>query len=73
MKSNGPENYGEYALRYGVHEIEDEVAEAMFEPTSFMPGSPEKMEVMAARLALGQPLFHPKDRTIQSVLQEQDQ
>lgn len=72
MKSSGPENYGEYALRYGAHEIEEEVSEAMFEPTNFMPGSPEKIEIMVARLALGQPLFHPNDRTIQSAIQEPD-
>jgi len=64
LKSTGPESFKEYALRYGVHDLEADVAETMFEPTDAMPGSPEKIEVLAKRLALGQPLFHSKDKTV---------
>lgn len=31
------------------------------EPTRFLPGTPGKMMVMQARLALGEPLFNPSD------------
>jgi hypothetical protein len=32
-----------------------------YEPTEAMPGSREKVEVMADRLARGLPLYHPLD------------
>lgn len=33
-----------------------------FLPTDAAPGSPEKIEVLAMRLELGLPLYHPDDR-----------
>lgn len=66
MKDFGPENHSEYILRFGVHEIESDVANAMFEPTEAMPGSPEKIAVMARRFELGQPIFHNHDRNVVS-------
>ena len=52
----------EYALRYGNHPIDEEVADTLFVATDAAPGSKEKIEILAKRRALGQPLFHPNDR-----------
>jgi hypothetical protein len=34
-----------------------------FSSTSAMPGTKEKLEILAARLAQGAPLWHPEDRS----------
>jgi hypothetical protein len=53
----------EYTLRYGNHPIDSDVAEAMFKATDALPGSEEKKQIMARRVALGQSPFHENDRT----------
>jgi hypothetical protein len=35
----------------------------MFVATNADPGSNEKIEIMAKRFELGQPIFHPDDKT----------
>lgn len=55
-------NRFEYALRFGDHTIDKEVAKTLFRATDAEPGSPEKIEVLAKRCALGQPLWHENDR-----------
>jgi len=35
------------------------------EPTTARPGTPEKIEVMAARLQRGEEIFHPDDPVIE--------
>jgi hypothetical protein len=39
-----------------------------YEPTDAMPGSPEKVAVMADRLARGLPLYHPLDAPCSGML-----
>ena len=36
-------------------------------PTQTLPGSPERIEVLTARIAAGEALFHPRDRGRQTV------
>jgi hypothetical protein len=38
--------------------------------TSCMPGSPEKIDVLSARVQRGEELWHRKDRTIDDVIQK---
>jgi|694.fasta_scaffold132445_4 hypothetical protein len=63
MRDTGATTKSEYVLRYGVHEIDEDVANAMFVATNADPGSNEKIEIMAKRFELGQPIFHPDDKT----------
>jgi hypothetical protein len=37
-----------------------------FQPTCELPGSPQKAEVLACRMAMGLPLWHPDDATYES-------
>ena len=51
------------AIRLGHWHFEPErVLKEEFEPTTALPGSNEKLEVLARRVALGLPLWHPEDR-----------
>lgn len=48
---------------HALYEIADEVEESLdLEPTTALPGTPEKVEVMAERAAEGLPLFRRQDR-----------
>lgn len=67
MRDIGASTKEEYILRYGKHEIDADVADAMFVATDAEPGSPAKIEVMAKRFELGWPIFHPEDKTECSV------
>jgi hypothetical protein len=51
------------AIKLGVWDYEPrEVASHDFEPTSAIPGSNEKLDVLAQRVRNGLPLWHPSDR-----------
>jgi hypothetical protein len=51
------------AVLLGIWDFEpDECEASRYEATKALPGSSEKLEVMARRLRQGLPLWHPKDR-----------
>jgi hypothetical protein len=51
------------AIQAGVWDYEPEVSQASaHDATQALPGTPEKLQVMALRLRLGLPLWHPADR-----------
>lgn len=51
------------AIKLGVwdYEPEGEVCET-FDATKALPGTEEKLDVLAARIEQGLPLWHPSDR-----------
>ena len=52
------------AIRQGEWDFEPEkVQEINYDSTGAMPGSNEKLSVMAARVEAGLPLWHGSDRT----------
>ncbi len=51
------------AIREGQWDFEpEELDEGDFESTRAMPGSDEKIDLLAARALEGLPLWHPEDR-----------
>lgn len=53
------------ALKLGIWDYEPEPDKAtQYEATEALPGSTEKLDVLAARLAKGMPLWHPADRLV---------
>lgn len=51
------------AIRLGMWDFEpDDTDDDNYEATHAMPGTGEKLEVMARRVQLGLPLWHPCDR-----------
>ncbi|HVX12639.1 MAG TPA: hypothetical protein VHC22_15775 [Pirellulales bacterium] len=51
------------AINLGVWDFEpDDSSTNHFHPTEALPGSREKLDVLAERLRLGQPLWHNADR-----------
>ena len=51
------------AVRMGIWDFEpDDQDAADFEATQAMPGTDEKLVVMADRVRQGLPLWHPRDR-----------
>lgn len=51
------------AIRLGIWDYEPEKVESnRFDPTRALPGSDEKLDILARRLASGLPLWHPQDR-----------
>ena len=51
------------AIRLGIWDYEPEKVESnRFDPTGALPGSNEKLDILASRLADGLPLWHPEDR-----------
>jgi hypothetical protein len=51
------------AIKQGIWDFEPDNAEARrFTATRAMPGSEEKLEVLAARIKAGLPLWHQADR-----------
>ena len=52
------------AIRMGVwdYEPENQVRASEFDSTQALPGTDEKLSVLASRLASGLPLWHPSDR-----------
>ena len=52
------------AIRLGKWDFEPlEVEDSTFDPTGAMPGTNEKLSVLAARAAAGLPLWNGQDRT----------
>lgn len=52
------------AIKMGEWDFEpDEVAEVAYDATTAMPGTREKIEVLADRAREGLPLWHCQDRT----------
>jgi hypothetical protein len=52
------------AIKQGVWDFEpDAVEERCFRATRAMPGTDEKLEVLAERVRAGLPLWHGNDRT----------
>jgi hypothetical protein len=52
------------AIKQGVWDFEPEVVEEKrFDATAAMPGTDEKLEVLAERVRSGLPLWHGRDRT----------
>ncbi len=51
------------AIRQGIwdYEPEDKVPQE-FESTDALPGTTEKLDILAERLSRGIPLWHPQDR-----------
>ena len=50
------------AIRNGIWNFEPEAEEDGFCPTKALPGTQEKLDVLAERVRLGLPLWHPEDR-----------
>lgn len=51
------------AIKLGVWDYEPQDCKgAEYEPTSAMPGTVEKLDVLSDRLRRGLPLWHPNDR-----------
>ncbi|MDA7951394.1 MAG: hypothetical protein MPJ24_07895 [Pirellulaceae bacterium] len=51
------------AIKLGIWDFEPQEAHSSeYEPTKSMPGSDEKLSILAQRLESGLPLWHPEDR-----------
>ena len=51
------------AIEMGIWDYEPEMtSDNEYEQTRAMPGTMEKLQVMAKRISLGLPLWHPSDR-----------
>jgi hypothetical protein len=52
------------AIKLGLWDFEpqEETLQEHFQATGAMPGTPDKLDVLAERVRLGQPLWHPADR-----------
>ena len=51
------------AIKQGMWEFEpQEVDSSCFDATGAMPGTPDKLKVLADRVQSGLPLWHPEDR-----------
>ena len=52
------------AIKLGLWDYEpEEVPDDQYESTFALPGSNEKLDILATRVAQGQPLWHRRDRT----------
>ena len=51
------------AIKLGLWDFEpEELPTSEFDPTEALPGSSEKLDVLAERIRRGQPLWHQSDR-----------
>ena len=51
------------AIKQGIWDYEpDRTQEENYSSTGALPGSEEKLEILAERVAQGLPLWHPEDR-----------
>ncbi len=51
------------AIKMGIWDYEPEPEEALeFDATEALPGTEEKLSVLARRVQAGLPLWHPRDR-----------
>ncbi len=52
------------AIKLGIWDFEPETVEAnQFDSTSAMPGTKQKLDILAERIREGMPLWHPSDRS----------
>jgi hypothetical protein len=52
------------AIKMGIWDFEpEEIPEDQFESTVALPGTDEKLDILAMRVQQGQPLWHRHDRT----------
>lgn len=54
------------------YEPEDSAEREGFDATSALPGSDQKLEVLAERIRSGLPLWHPEDRLTYSIHTEEE-
>ena len=54
------------------YEPEDSVVTEPFDSTDALPGSGQKLEILAERIRSGLPLWHPKDRLTYGLAEEDD-
>jgi hypothetical protein len=59
---HNPRNVFEAILKYGHDEDFAPEVSNQFVPTDAPAGSPEKIEILRARVEQGLPLWHPNDR-----------
>ena len=51
------------AIQQGIWDYEPSDAESReYDSTDVLPGSDEKLSILAKRLSVGKPLWHPEDR-----------
>lgn len=50
------------AIKQGQWDYEPQELPTPTAPTDALPGSTQKLEILAQRLKSGQPLWHPRDR-----------
>lgn len=51
------------AIKMGIWDYEpDKQEKDEYEPTKALPGTDEKLSILAERVELGLPLWHPRDR-----------
>ena len=51
------------AIKQGIWDYEPESEETMrYDPTQALPGTQEKLAILAERVQQGLPLWHPEDR-----------
>lgn len=53
------------------YEPDDSFVNGGFNSTNALPGSDQKLEVLADRIRSGLPLWHPKDRLTYAVAEEE--
>ena len=54
------------------YEPDDSPEGESFESTNALPGSDQKLEILAERIKSGLPLWHPEDRLTYSTITEED-
>lgn len=54
------------------YEPEDSASNDNFDSTSALPGSDQKLEILAQRIRAGLPLWHPEDRLTYAINPDDD-
>ncbi len=57
---------------YWNYEPEDAPANDNYDSTNALPGSDQKLEVLAERIQSGLPLWHPEDRLTYSIATDEE-
>lgn len=55
------------------YEPEDAPANENYDSTTALPGSDQKLEVLAERIQSGLPLWHPEDRLTYSIMTDDEE
>lgn len=62
------------AIQLGIWDFEPKDKDVdQYESTEALPGSNEKLDILAERLAQGYPLWHPSDRLTYAEAREQEE